>query len=96
MGVTRKRIVMHGTVQGVGLRFRARHAADMLGITGWIRNERDGSVTMEAQGEDGAAEKLLEIISGGTFVDIERTETSSVPVREDERGFRTLHRGEEG
>ena len=48
----RKRIVFHGWVQGVGFRYRARHAAEHLGATGWVRNESDGSVTMEIQGTE--------------------------------------------
>ena len=37
-------------MQGVGFRYRARQAADMVGCTGWVRNEWDGSVSMELQG----------------------------------------------
>ena len=48
----RKRIVFHGWVQGVGFRYRARHAAEHLGATGWVRNEYDGSVTKEIQGTE--------------------------------------------
>ena len=50
--MTRKHIVFYGWVQGVGFRYRARHAADLYGCTGWVRNEYDGSVSMEIQGED--------------------------------------------
>ena len=46
----RKRIIFYGDVQGVGFRYRALHAANFLGITGWVRNEWDGSVRMELQG----------------------------------------------
>ena len=42
----RKRIIFYGDVQGVGFRYRALHAANFLGITGWVRNEWDGSVSM--------------------------------------------------
>ena len=38
----RKRIVFYGWVQGVGFRYRALHAADLIGATGWVRNEFDG------------------------------------------------------
>lgn len=47
-----KRIVFYGSVQGVGFRWRARHAAEHFGCTGWCRNEWDGTVTMEIQGEE--------------------------------------------
>ena len=50
--MTRKHIVFYGWVQGVGFRYRARLAADLYGCTGWVRNEYDGSVSMEIQGEE--------------------------------------------
>ena len=50
--MTRKHIVFYGWVQGVGFRYRARHTADLYGCTGWVRNEYDGSVSMEIQGEE--------------------------------------------
>ena len=43
----RSHIVFQGWVQGIGFRYRARHAADLYSCTGWCRNEWDGSVTME-------------------------------------------------
>ena len=52
----RKHIIFTGWVQGVGFRYRARHAADLYGCTGWVRNEWDGSVTKEIQGEEEAIE----------------------------------------
>ena len=48
----RRHIIFTGWVQGVGFRYRARHAADLYGCTGWVRNEWEGSVTMEIQGEE--------------------------------------------
>lgn len=40
-----------GTVQGVGFRWTCRELANRLGLTGWVRNEYDGSVSLEIQGE---------------------------------------------
>ena len=40
-----------GQVQGVGFRWTSMGVARDLGLTGWVRNERDGSVTAEIQGE---------------------------------------------
>lgn len=48
----RKRLQFYGRVQGVGFRYTAIRAANSLGVSGWVRNERDGSVTVEAQGSD--------------------------------------------
>ena len=57
--MTRKHIVFYGWVQGVGFRYRARHAADLYGCTGWVRNEYDGSVSMEIQGEEENIDKVI-------------------------------------
>ena len=41
-----------GPVQGVGFRWTCREIARELGLTGWVRNEYDGSVSLELQGEN--------------------------------------------
>lgn len=47
----RLRVRFVGTVQGVGFRWTASTVARELALTGWVRNEPDGSVTAEIQGE---------------------------------------------
>ena len=59
MAEIRKRLIFHGRVQGVGFRYTARHLADSLGLTGWVRNEYDGTVHMEVQGRKAMIYKLL-------------------------------------
>ena len=85
----RRRIVFYGWVQGVGFRYRARHGAARYGCTGWVRNEWDGSVTMEIQGEPDQIDGVLRTIGAGRYVRIEDMESRTVPVDETERGFRT-------
>lgn len=34
--IIRKKVFVYGAVQGVGFRYRAEHAANMLGVTGWV------------------------------------------------------------
>ena len=85
----RKRIVFHGWVQGVGFRYRARHAAELYGCTGWVRNEADGSVTMEIQGTEAQIDQVILAIERGAYVRIENMEVRSLPPDPDERGFRT-------
>ena len=46
------RMSVAGRVQGVGFRFMTKMIADELGITGFARNEDDGSVTIEAVGPE--------------------------------------------
>ena len=50
---------MAGLVQGVFYRASTVQEARRLGLVGWVRNEPDGSVLLEAQGEREAVELLL-------------------------------------
>lgn len=86
--MTRKHIVFSGSVQGVGFRYRARHAADLYGCTGWVRNEWDGSVTMEIQGEEEAIDRVIQAIDTGRYVEILNMAVRTVEVDPDERSFR--------
>ena len=85
----RKRIVFNGWVQGVGFRYRARHAAELLGATGWVRNEYDGSVTMEIQGTEEQIDGVIQAIGRGRYVKIENMDVRTIPVIDHEQGFWT-------
>ncbi len=54
------RLSISGKVQGVFYRASTKKVADSLGIRGWVKNERDGSVSAEIEGPE---EKVLEMIS---------------------------------
>lgn len=88
--IVRKRIHFFGYVQGVGFRYRARIAADSVGATGWVRNEYDGSVTMEIQGTEAQIDQVILAVDRGTYVHIENMDVRTIPVIEDERSFRTV------
>jgi acylphosphatase len=47
----KRRLVITGLVQGVGFRYAMVREAGRLGVTGWVRNRRDGSVEAMLQGE---------------------------------------------
>lgn len=87
--ITRKHITFIGRVQGVGFRWRARQAAQVYACTGWVRNEWDGSVTMEIQGSEEGINRVLQAIHAGRYIEIDRMESRTVPADEEERGFRT-------
>ncbi len=69
-GTVRRRYTVSGRVQGVGFRYRARYAAGQLGLTGWVENEPDGTVTLEVQGDPALFDRLFEMIAGGGYVQI--------------------------
>ena len=52
-------IRVHGLVQGVSFRVTARAEARRLGLAGFARNEPDGSVRIEVEGEAAAVERFL-------------------------------------
>lgn len=51
-GTRRLALRFCGEVQGVGFRWTSQIVADRVGCTGWVKNEFDGSVSMELQGTD--------------------------------------------
>ena len=85
----RKHIVFYGSVQGVGFRWRARHAANLYSCTGWVRNEWDGSVTMEIQGTEENIDHVILAIEAGRYGEITNMDVKAIPVDPRERDFRT-------
>jgi acylphosphatase len=50
---------IHGVVQGVGFRYAIHREAVRLGITGWVRNRRDGTVEAVVEGSSAAVEAII-------------------------------------
>ena len=55
----RRRLVVHGRVQGVGFRASLAWEADKQGISGWVRNRRDGTVEALFCGSDEAVAAMI-------------------------------------
>ena len=87
----RKRITFSGHVQGVGFRWRAKKAAEIYGITGWVRNNWDGTVTMEAQGSEEQIDQVLVAIQRGMYIRIDHIESRTIPANPDEKEFLTVY-----
>ncbi len=56
---------IRGLVQGVGYRYYCYRKALNLNLTGWARNNRDGSVSAHVEGERGAIEAFIKDIKAG-------------------------------
>lgn len=83
----RRHLIFSGIVQGVGFRWRAMQAAKLYCCTGWVRNDYDGSVTMELQGTRQQIDKVLVALRNSRYIRIDRVLDWEIPIVPDERGF---------
>jgi acylphosphatase len=58
--VIRRRVIVHGAVQGVGFRYSAARTAGSRRVAGWIRNRPDGTVEAVFEGDRDAVEWLVD------------------------------------
>ena len=77
-----KRLRIHGQVQGVFYRNWSAAEARRLGLAGWVRNRRDGSVEMLLHGPEQPLAAMIELCRAGppaavvNRIDVEKTEES--------------------
>ena len=73
----RRRVVVHGRVQGVFFRDSARSKAAELGVTGWISNRSDGAVEAVFEGAPDAVAAMVDWSrQGPRGADVDRVEES--------------------
>jgi len=60
-----RHVVIRGRVQGVGYRMWAEDLAERLGLEGWVRNRRDGSVEAVFAGPEQAVSAAIEACRSG-------------------------------
>jgi len=65
MEKVRARLLIQGYVQGVFFRASTRDEAQRLGVSGWVRNRRDGDVEALVEGDRGSVERLIEWCRNG-------------------------------
>ncbi len=87
MAIKHYDIVVKGKVQGVFFRASTKAVADQLGIRGRVRNEKDGSVCIEAEGEETFLKHFIDWCREGP----EKAEVDSVLYEEGpEKGFQNF------
>ena len=59
------RILVEGAVQGVGFRYFILHQAQLLSLSGFVRNLADGRVEIEVEGEKSVIEQLIDLAKRG-------------------------------
>jgi acylphosphatase len=78
--VARRRVVVHGYVQGVFFRDTTRREARRRGVAGWVSNRPDGAVEAVFEGEpDAVAEMVRFCERGPRGADVARVEASEEP-----------------
>ena len=81
-------LIISGHVQGVGFRYFCLEQAQRLGISGYAHNMPDGSVEIEAQGEESAIEKFLaHVRRGPRSSEVTNVEIGTAEVQWDEKLF---------
>ena len=84
----REYMVFTGRVQGVGFRYKMTYLANSFGLTGWVRNEYDGSVSAELQGLPGELDQIIQRLGQDRYIEIDGISRKKIPVRDDERECR--------
>ncbi|MEQ8769843.1 MAG: acylphosphatase [Phycisphaerales bacterium] len=83
----RRAVNYAGRVQGVFFRATAKRCAEAHPVTGWVRNEPDGTVQLEIQGTPAAVEAALTDIRAAKSGNIERESAHDLPTVGGETGF---------
>jgi acylphosphatase len=63
--VIRRRVVVHGFVQGVFFRDSVRRLAERGGVSGWVRNNPDGTVEALVEGDAESVERIVDFCRSG-------------------------------
>jgi acylphosphatase len=75
MAEARRRVVVHGSVQGVFFRDSTEKEARSRGVAGWVRNRDDGAVEAVFEGDADAVDAMVEFArSGPSHADVERVD----------------------
>lgn len=83
----RESIIFYGRVQGVGFRYKLGYLAEKYSVTGWARNEYDGSVSTELQGLEEDIDKILQALYNDRYIEIDNIRRQKIQLNEEERRF---------
>jgi acylphosphatase len=74
----RRRVVVHGRVQGVFFRDSTQSEAQSAGVAGWVRNRDDGAVEAVIEGPADAVERVVGFMqSGPSRADVDDIEVTA-------------------
>ena len=90
-GTIRKEFHFEGNVQNIGFRFEVQSHAKPLGITGYAKNNDDGSVTAELQGTEKNINKVINDLHNIDRIQIDSMTEKDLPVNYYEKDFYILY-----
>lgn len=85
--IVRKKVTFTGRVQKVGFRLELFRIAQRLGLTGWVRNLKDGSVEAEIQGEKSKIDFLVKCMKSLKRASVKKVTIIDLPCRDSETNF---------
>lgn len=83
----REHITFSGQVQGVGFRYKISHLAGHYGMTGWVRNEYDGTVSAELQGTASELDTIIGHLSDDRYIYLDEVHRERIELLPDEWNF---------
>ncbi len=90
--IERRRLRVTGRVQGVGFRYFTLAAARRHALTGFVRNEMDGSVLCEAQGDPRSLDLFeTDLRRGPSYSRVDGLESEDLGVRQQQESGFAIH-----
>lgn len=83
----REHIIFSGRVQGVGFRYKVSQLAGHYGLTGWARNEYDGTVTVELQGLEEEIDRVIQALGQDRYIRLDNISRKRIKTSMEEHGF---------
>lgn len=87
----RRRYRFYGLVQGVGFRYEAMGIASQLSLVGWVKNEYDGSVTVEIEGAPSYIDSFIMAMRAVRRFNITEIKMDDLPLLGTETAFKLLY-----
>lgn len=90
-GTIRKEFHFEGNVQNIGFRFEVQSHAMPLGITGYAKNNDDGSVTAQLQGKPSDIHKVILDLQNIDRIQIDSMTEKEIPLDYYEKDFSIIY-----
>ena len=87
----RRRYRFYGLVQGVGFRYEAMGIASQLSLVGWVKNEYDGSVTVEIEGAPNYIDSFIMAVRAVRRFNITEIKMENLPLLGTETKFKLFY-----